>query len=62
MMMIAYIDAGTGAMLLQGIIALVIGTSFFFRNAVGRVFRVLFGRKSDKADAVKTDKQTEDKK
>ena len=62
MMMIAYIDAGTGAMLLQGIIALVIGTSFFFRSAVSRVFRMLCGRKSDKADAVKTDKKTEDKK
>jgi len=49
-MIIAYIDAGMGAMLLQWIIALVIGSGFFFRNAIRRLFRRRFGRKSVEPD------------
>lgn len=53
-MLIAYIDAGTGAMLLQWVIAVIIGSSFFLRSAVGRLFRKLIGRKNveTEADAV----------
>lgn len=45
--MIAYIDAGTGAMLLQWIIALVIGTGIFFRATIVGLFKRLFGRKPE---------------
>jgi len=46
-MIIAYIDAGTGAMLLQWIIALFIGAGLFFRTTVADFFRRLFRRKRD---------------
>ncbi len=46
-MIIAYIDAGMGAMLLQWIIAFVIGAGLFFRGTLVRVARKLFGRKHE---------------
>lgn len=50
---LAYIDPGSGAMLLQWIIAGVIGVSFYFRRFVGKIMQRVFrkGPKSDKKDS-----------
>ena len=42
---IAYIDPGSGAMLLQWIIAGVIGAGIYFRRFIGKVLRKIAGRK-----------------
>ena len=44
----AYIDPGTGSIVLQMILAAIAGGVFFFRNAVARFFSLF--RKSDTAD------------
>jgi hypothetical protein len=36
--MIAYIDPGTGSLILQTIIAGVVGVTLFFRTSIARVF------------------------
>lgn len=46
-MMIAYIDPGSGAILLQWIIAGIIGVGIFFRTTIVGFLRKLFGRKQD---------------
>lgn len=46
---LGYIDPGSGAMLLQWIIAGVAGVGFYFRRAIGKLFRRLSG-KGDKTD------------
>lgn len=46
----AYIDPGTGSMLLQVMGAVVAGAIFFFRESLLRV-KGLFGRRSKSADA-----------
>ena len=46
---LGYIDPGSGAMLLQWIIAGVAGVGFYFRRVIGKLFRRLFG-KGDKND------------
>ena len=35
----AYVDPGTGSMLLQWIIALVLGSGLYFRRTIARLFR-----------------------
>jgi hypothetical protein len=40
--MLAYIDPGAGAILLQSIIAAALGVLIFFRDSVKRVFRIVF--------------------
>lgn len=47
MLTIAYIDPGTGAMVLQMIMAIVVGAGIYFRKALKRVFG-LFGGGSSK--------------
>ncbi len=47
---LAYIDPGSGAMLLQWFIAAIVGAGFFFRQAVTRLVRRLFGKKKDIKD------------
>ncbi|MHC4841588.1 MAG: hypothetical protein ACYTDT_11665 [Planctomycetota bacterium] len=44
--MIAYIDPGSGMILLQAIIAAVLGVVIFFRDKMMMIFRAIFGRKS----------------
>ena len=41
----AYIDPGTGSMLIQVIIGTILALPFFLRSQVGRVFRAFFDRK-----------------
>jgi hypothetical protein len=45
LMTLAYIDPGTGAMLLQWLLAGVIGASFYFRRFVSKVLRRIIGKK-----------------
>jgi hypothetical protein len=37
---LAYIDPGSGSILLQLLIGSVVGAGFFFREGIGRLFRV----------------------
>lgn len=46
---LGYIDPGSGAMLLQWLIAGIAGVGFYFRRVIGKLFRRLFG-KGDKTD------------
>jgi len=46
----AYIDPGTGSVLIQGLIAVVVGGLFYLRTAWGRIKAFLFGRRPDPAD------------
>jgi len=41
----AYIDPGTGGMLLQILIGVIVGSFFAFRHAVTRIFRRIFPSK-----------------
>jgi len=59
-MIVAYIDAGTGAMLLQWIIALVIGAGVFFRGTIVGFLRKWFGRKTPDKSATDDCKSHED--
>jgi hypothetical protein len=38
----AYIDPGTGSILLQYLIAALIGGSFFLRKFIGKIFKSIF--------------------
>jgi hypothetical protein len=38
--LLAYIDPGTGSIVVQMLIAGVVGVGVFFRNQIGRVFQV----------------------
>lgn len=42
---LAYIDPGTGSMLVQVIIGTLLALPFFLRSQIGRVFRAVFDRK-----------------
>ena len=45
MIFLGYIDPGTGAMLLQWLLAGVIGATIYFRRFVRKVFRRIIGKK-----------------
>ena len=47
MLLLAYIDAGSGGMLLQVILAGALAVPFFFRRAIGSGWRRLRGGGSD---------------
>lgn len=59
-MIFAYIDAGTGAMLLQWIIAFFVGASIFFRTAILGFFRRVFGRRGDATKPAQNTKSDDD--
>ena len=42
--MLAYIDPGSGSLIIQAVIATVIAIPFFFRQQIARVLRVVRGR------------------
>jgi hypothetical protein len=42
----AYIDPGAGAMILQWVMAAVVGAGIFFRRALSRILRKVFRRDS----------------
>ncbi|MDC1142282.1 hypothetical protein OAU50_04260 [Planctomycetota bacterium] len=45
--MLTYIDPGSGMILLQTVIAAVLGIAIFFRDKAMMVFRAIFGRKAN---------------
>lgn len=53
--MLAYIDPGTGSIILQSLIAGALGVLIFFRDAIKRAFRIVFPGKSAPAE---TEQQT----
>jgi hypothetical protein len=49
-MVLAYIDPGSGAILLQMVIGSVVGVAIFFRQSVVRLFNRLRGNRAAPAD------------
>lgn len=47
--LLAYIDPGSGSLIIQAIVATVVAVPFFFRHHIGRLVRTVRGR--DRADA-----------
>ena len=47
---LAYIDPGAGAMLLQWVIAAVLGSGMMFRRTIARFFRRMLGRDKRKEE------------
>jgi len=45
--LIAYIDPGSGALILQWIVAAVVGSGIFFRSKIKAFFRIIFGKKNN---------------
>ena len=43
---LGYIDPGTGALILQCLVAVFVGSALFFRNFLVRIFRAVFRKKS----------------
>lgn len=54
-MPLIYIDPGTGSIILQSLIAAILGVLIFFRDAVKRVFKFIFAGKAKPADAPAAD-------
>ena len=53
--LLAYIDPGSGALILQWIVAAVVGSGIFFRSKIKTFFRIIFRRKNN-PDKEKTEK------
>lgn len=51
MAILAYIDPGSGSMILQVILASVLAVPFFFRRAIGDVVRRMRGHRDDSSTA-----------
>ena len=47
MMLLAYIDPGTGTLILQVVIAAITGAMIFFRQTLGRFFGFFRGARKD---------------
>jgi hypothetical protein len=41
---LAYIDAGSGSLIIQAVIATIVAIPFFLRNKIGRAIRMVRGR------------------
>jgi hypothetical protein len=51
MAILAYIDPGSGSMILQVILASVLAVPFFFRRTIGDVWRRLRGHRDDSSSS-----------
>jgi hypothetical protein len=60
MPLLAYIDPGSGSMLLQVILAGLLAVPFFFRRTVADVWHRVRGNRHDVADAPKRANSAED--
>ena len=49
--LIAYIDPGSGSLIIQAVIATVIAVPFFFRQQIGRLLRTVRRGESDTSPA-----------
>lgn len=54
-MNLAYIDPGTGSIILQSLIAAILGVLIFFRDWVKRIFKLVFARKAKPEEKPATD-------
>jgi superfamily II DNA or RNA helicase len=50
----AYIDPGSGSLIIQAVIATLIAIPFFFRQHIGRFVRMVRGREDAPADVTPT--------
>lgn len=48
----AYIDPGSGSLIVQGLIAGLVAIPVFFRHQIARVVRTLRGKEDESVDAV----------
>lgn len=55
MFLLAYIDPGSGTMLLQVILAGIVAVPFFFRQAISNTWHRLRGERSEDSSATATD-------
>lgn len=55
--MLSYIDPGAGNLLLQFILASIVGVFVYFRNAVRRLFSFLFGKRAEPDPAASEQKR-----
>jgi hypothetical protein len=53
-LMLAYIDPGSGSLIIQAVIATIIAVPFFFRQQIARIVRVIRHR-DDSSSATPTD-------
>lgn len=53
--LLAYIDPGSGSLIIQAVIATVVAVPFFFRHHIGRFVRSMRGDKSSNTPANPTD-------
>jgi hypothetical protein len=60
MLLLGYIDAGSGTMLLQVLLAGVVAIPFFFRRVIGDTWHRLRGGRSSEATAETTTRKTEE--
>lgn len=51
--LLAYIDPGSGSLIIQAVIATLVAIPFFFRDKIGRIVRAVRG--TDAAEAERTD-------
>ena len=50
-MWLGYIDPGAGTIILQTLIAAVLGVAIFFRDTVKRVFWIVFGKRGSEDES-----------
>lgn len=55
---LAYIDPGSGSLIIQGLIASVVAVTFFFRSQIARVFQL--GRRQEEVEPVIDDRADAD--
>lgn len=55
---LAYIDPGSGSLIIQAIVAAVVAVPFFFRQQIGRVVRAVRGRGSSDKTSGRDDATT----
>jgi superfamily II DNA or RNA helicase len=55
--LLAYIDPGSGSLIIQAVIAGIVAIPFFFRQQIGRVVRAV--RKTDATAATTSDQTTD---
>jgi hypothetical protein len=53
--MLAYIDPGSGSLIIQAVIATVIAVPFFFRQQIARILRTVRGQDEPTTDVTPSD-------
>ncbi len=50
MLELAYIDAGSGSLIVQAVIAAIVAVPLFFRQQIGRILRSVRGERPESTD------------